>query len=284
MFHSRYYINYGRIFNKIINNQNTVDNDVMGFLVSFMSSNDSNLDLLVRSISLLESNNMFIYSFQDKATKIIFKDILGTEKYDTNKKSIDDFNPNCNDDVIYTDFMKNYCSCKEYQAKYNRYLINDNFNNHIELKEKISLNKLLLNDEKLGVDLIGLLCYDIILYDDEVISYDFEDKKKLIEHLKKFANGDYKDIELIYTTGDLICSHLLSCNILLRNGSINIFKNKDEKVILPHSIEDNEYDDDDLQIVEENKILNFYVNTNKSVYKFHIENLNDWLYLHYNII
>lgn len=277
MFHSRYFINYGRIFSRIITKQNNIDHDVMNFLVSLISTNDHNLELFVQSISLLESKNMFIYSFKDKAVKVIFKDSIDFGSKETKKKPLDEFDANCNDDVIYTDFMKNFCSCRQYQSKYKEFLLDGD----IDLKEHISLKKLLENDEKLGIDLVGLLGYELV-QEERTIEYDYSSMKTFTRHLKDFVKGDYEDINLVYTNGYLICPHLLSCNILLKNGSIPIYKNTENKIVLPSSEEEQE--DDDIEIINENKILNFYANTNQFVYKMQIENLNDWLYLQYNII
>ncbi|XBW36170.1 hypothetical protein QEN19_001750 [Hanseniaspora menglaensis] len=277
MFHSRYYINYGRIFGKLVNKNNDIDHNVMNFLVTLMSPNDMNLNLLIQSISLLEAKNMFIYSFQDKAVKVVFKEFISVETKENKKKELDDFDNNSNDDIIYTDFMKNYCSCKEYQMKYNRYLLQDNYSNHIELKETVSLIKLLENEERLGIDLIGLLSYDIVM-ENNTETYDFENETKLLKHLKKFIAREYIDINLVYNTGDLICPHLLCCNILLKNGYINIAKSSTGDIILSSNY------DDEVEVINDNKVFNYYVNVNKSVYKLYIENLNDWLYLQYNII
>lgn len=277
MFHSRYFINYGRIFSRIISKQNTIDHDVINFLVSLVSTNDYNLELFVQSISLLESKNMFIYSFKDKAVKVIFKESIDFSNKETTKKPLDEFDANSNDDVIYTDFMKNFCSCRQYQSKYKEFLVD----NQIDLKEHISLKKLLENDEKLGIDLVGLLGYELV-QDERIIQYDYSNVKTFTRHLKDFVKGEYGDINLVYTNGSLICPHLLSCNILLKNGSIPIYKSRENKIVLLGNEE--EQDDDDIEIISENKILNFYANTNQFVYKLEIESLNDWLYLQYNII
>mgnify|MGYP004712322373 FL=1 len=89
--------------------------------------------------------------------------------------------------------------------------------------------------------------------------------------IKQFVDNEIKDINLIYTTGEVICPHLLSSFLILKNGYVDIKMLNEDMVSL-----------DDTR--PENKVLKYYKEHVNTVYMLDVESLNDWLYLHYNII
>lgn len=267
MFLSRYIINYGRIYSKLIKENYTGINEEITTFLILLGNSDQFIDLYIKAISLLDSKNMFIYNYKDVSQKIIYKDDLQQE---TQVKSIDDFDNENN--IITTDINYNSCSCKEYLQNFDRFVVNNNYTNPVELKEVVSLKELLKNPENLMVDLFGLLYFEVVKKDEnEPTQYVYDDYSKLIRFIKKFVDNEIKDINLVYTTGEVICPHLLSSFLILKNGYVDI-KMLDEDMV---SLDDTQ---------QENKVLEYYKSHVKTVYMFDVENLNDWLYLHYNII
>ena len=265
MFLSRYIINYGRIYSKLIKDDyKGINEEITTFLI-LIGNNDQFIDLYIMAISLLYSKNIFIYNYNNISQKIIYKDILEQE---TQAKSIDDFDKNSN--IITTDINYNSCSCKEYLQSFDRFVINNNYTNPVDLKETVSLKKLLTNPEHLMVDLFGLISFEVVK-GDETVQYVYDDYSKLVHFIKQFVDNAIVDINLVYTTGEMMCPHLLSSFLILKNGFIDIKMLDQDTVLLDDSL-------------HENKVLKYYKEHVKTVYMLDVENLNDWLYLHYNII
>lgn len=265
MFLSRYIVNYGRIYSKLIKDDYKGINEEITTFLLLIGNSEHFIDFYIMAISLLDSKNMFIYNYKDSSQKIIYKDVLEEE---SQRKSIDDFDRDKS--IITTNINYNSCSCKEYLQSFDRFVLNNNYDNPVELKEKVSLKKLLQNPEQLMVDLFGLLSFEVITAESSA-EYIYDDHSKLMKFIKQYVNNEVTDINLIYTTGEVICPHLLSSFLILKNGYVDIKALDDDTLLLDEA-------------EQENKVLKYYKECTKTVYVFDINHLNDWLYLHYNII
>jgi hypothetical protein len=265
MFLSRYIVNYGRIYSKLIKDDYKGINEEITTFLLLIGNSEHFIDLYIMAISLLDSKNMFIYNYKNCSQKIIYKDVLEEE---SQRKSIDDFDRDKS--IITTDINYNSCSCKEYLQSFDRFVLNNNYDNPVELKEKVSLKKLLQNPEQLMVDLFGLLSFEVITAESSA-EYIYDDHSKLMKFIKQYVNNEVTDINLIYTTGEVICPHLLSSFLILKNGYVDIKALDDDTLLLDEA-------------EQENKVLKYYKECTKTVYVFDVSHLNDWLYLHYNII
>ncbi|SSD60630.1 uncharacterized protein SCODWIG_02391 [Saccharomycodes ludwigii] len=220
-------------------NELKLNENILGFCYNLFEP-----DLFIKAISILESNNLFIYilNLDNKndeeinksltlcnvnKEKVMFRIIIKEDSDDCNQNDSDgNLKNKKNTSIVFTDLPNWYCSCNEFNGKFQQKL------NTVNLKKDL-----------------------VVIYNHH--------KDRLNEHGKdyfgKFQYSSHKDK---YTSGLLMCPHLLASAMLLQNS--------DEKI--------------GDSLLEENRVLRYFTKIKQSCYIIQVTNIDEWLRLQCNII